>query len=54
MVIHQVAQLISDIRDTPPVDANPSKVSTDVRSVVPDYRPSGSLDALQELVDVAA
>ena len=31
-----------------------SKVPTDVRSVVPDYRPSGSLDALQELVDVAA
>jgi len=53
-MIHQIAQLISDIRDTPPVDANPSKVPTDVRSVVPEYRPSGSLDALQELVDVAA
>jgi len=26
---------------------------TTVRSVVPGYRPSGSLDALQELVDVA-
>ncbi|HSO64696.1 MAG TPA: MarR family transcriptional regulator [Ornithinibacter sp.] len=26
---------------------------TDVRSVVPGYRPSGSLEALQELVDVA-
>ena len=30
-----------------------SKVSTELHSVVPDYRPSGSLDALQELVDVA-
>jgi DNA-binding MarR family transcriptional regulator len=45
---------VSDIRDTQPADANPSKVPTDVRSVVPGYRPSGSLDALQELVDVAA
>ncbi len=45
---------MSDIRDTRPADANPSKVPTDVRSVVPGYRPSGSLDALQELVDVAA
>ena len=45
---------MSDIRDTRPTDANLSKVPTDVRSVVPGYRPSGSLDALQELVDVAA
>jgi DNA-binding MarR family transcriptional regulator len=45
---------VSDIRDNRPADANPSKVPTDVRSVVPDYTPSGSLDALQELVDVAA
>ena len=45
---------MSDIRQTGPGDANPSKVPTDVRSVVPDYRPSASLDALQELVDVAA
>ena len=45
---------MSDIRDNRPTDANLSKVPTDVRSVVPDYRPSGSLDALQELVDVAA
>ena len=45
---------MSDIRDDRPTDANLSKVPTDVRSVVPDYRPSGSLDALQELVDVAA
>ena len=45
---------MSDIRDSRPTDANLSKVPTDVRSVVPDYRPSGSLDALQELVDVAA
>jgi DNA-binding MarR family transcriptional regulator len=45
---------VSDIRDTKPADANPSKVQTDVHSVVPEYRPSGSLDALQELVDVAA
>jgi len=45
---------VSDIRDIRPTDANLSKVPTDVRSVVPDYRPSGSLDALQELVDVAA
>ena len=35
-------------------DATSSKVSTDVRSVVPAFRQSGSLDALQELVDVAA
>ncbi len=35
-------------------DATSSKVPTDVRSVVPTYRESGSLDALQELVDVAA
>ena len=35
-------------------DATLSKVPTDVRSVVPTYRESGSLDALQELVDVAA
>ena len=45
---------MSDIRDNRSTDANLSKVPTDVRSVVPDYRPSGSLDALQELVDVAA
>jgi len=45
---------VSDIRDNRSTDANLSKVPTDVRSVVPDYRPSGSLDALQELVDVAA
>ena len=45
---------MSDIRDNRPTDANLSKVPTDVRSVVPHYRPSGSLDALQELVDVAA
>jgi DNA-binding MarR family transcriptional regulator len=45
---------VSDIRESRPVDANPSKVQTDVTSVVPDYRTSGSLDALQELVDVAA
>ena len=45
---------MSDIKDNRPTDANLSKVPTDVRSVVPDYRPSGSLDALQELVDVAA
>jgi DNA-binding MarR family transcriptional regulator len=45
---------VSDIKDNRPTDANLSKVPTDVRSVVPHYRPSGSLDALQELVDVAA
>ena len=45
---------MSDIKDNRPTDANLSKVPTDVRSVVPHYRPSGSLDALQELVDVAA
>ena len=45
---------MSDIRDNRSTDANLSKVPTDVRSVVPDYRPSASLDALQELVDVAA
>jgi len=45
---------VSDIKDNRPTDANLSKVPTDVRSVVPDYRPSASLDALQELVDVAA
>jgi len=45
---------VSDIRDNRSTDANLSKVPTDVRSVVPHYRPSGSLDALQELVDVAA
>jgi DNA-binding MarR family transcriptional regulator len=45
---------VSDIREDRPTDANLSKVPTDVRSVVPDYRPSASLDALQELVDVAA
>jgi len=45
---------VSDISQTPASDANPSKVATDVRSVVPDYQPSPSLDALQELVDVAA
>ena len=45
---------MSDIRDNRSTDANLSKVPTDVRSVVPHYRPSGSLDALQELVDVAA
>ena len=45
---------MSDIRDNRSTDAHLSKVPTDVRSVVPDYRPSGSLDALQELVDVAA
>ncbi len=45
---------MSDIRETPAGDANSSKVQTDVRSVVPEYQTSGSLDALQELVDVAA
>ena len=45
---------MSDIREKHPVDANPSKVPAELTSVVPDYRTSGSLDALQELVDVAA
>ena len=46
---------MSDIRKSSPAEANPSsKVATDVTSVVPDYRASGALDALQELVDVAA
>ena len=45
---------MSDIREKRPVDANPSKVPAELTSVVPDYRTSGSLDALQELVDVAA
>jgi DNA-binding MarR family transcriptional regulator len=45
---------VSDIREKRPVDANPSKVPAELTSVVPDYRTSGSLDALQELVDVAA
>lgn len=45
---------MSDIREQSPVDANPSKVPAELTSVVPDYRTSGSLDALQELVDVAA
>ena len=45
---------MSDIREKTAVEANPSKVPTELTSVVPDYRTSGSLDALQELVDVAA
>jgi DNA-binding MarR family transcriptional regulator len=45
---------VSDITDDRPGAANLSKVPTDVHSVVPEYRPSRSLDALQELVDVAA
>ena len=45
---------MSDIKEKNPVDANPSKVPAELTSVVPDYRTSGSLDALQELVDVAA
>ena len=45
---------MSEITEKRPVDANPSKVSAELTSVVPDYRTSGSLDALQELVDVAA
>jgi DNA-binding MarR family transcriptional regulator len=45
---------VSDIREKRPADANPSKVPSELTSVVPDYRTSGSLDALQELVDVAA
>jgi DNA-binding MarR family transcriptional regulator len=44
---------VRDITEKRSVDANPSKVATDVTSVVPDYQGSGSLDALQELVDVA-
>ena len=45
---------MSDIRESGPGIASPSKVATDVTSVVPDYRTSASLEALQELVDVAA
>lgn len=45
---------MSEITDVNPVDATLSKVEPDVTSVAPDYRSSASLDALQELVDVAA
>ena len=45
---------MSDITSDLPGDATLSKVETDITTVVPDYRPSASLDALQELVDVAA
>lgn len=45
---------MSDIRESRPAGANPSKVATDVTSVVPGYQRSASLDALQEFVDVAA
>jgi DNA-binding MarR family transcriptional regulator len=55
---------VSDITERPSSGASrgarrgaPSKVSpepsTGVQSVVPQYQPSGSLEALQELVDVA-
>ena len=44
---------MSDITETPGDGANVSKVPADLRSVVPQYQPSSSLDALQELVDVA-
>ena len=42
-----------DITENPIADASLSNVVTDVRSVVPEYERSASLDALQELVDVA-
>ena len=45
---------MSDIKDKPRADANPSKVPVELTTVVPEFRTSGSLDALQELVDVAA
>ena len=44
---------MSDIREHPPREANLSKVPTDVHSVVPAYRQTTSLEALEELVDVA-
>jgi DNA-binding MarR family transcriptional regulator len=55
---------VSDISQRRPPDANRSEDvqapttpvdegTAGVQSVVPSYRPSGSLDALQELVDVA-
>ncbi len=44
---------MSDITDTSGPDANASKVPPDLREVVPEYRSSSCLDALQELVDVA-
>lgn len=52
---------MSDISDRPPLAANrpPRTPETgdhpvDVGEVIPAYRPSGSIDALQELADVAA
>ena len=45
---------MSDITDTSGPAATSSSVPHDLRAVVPSYRSSSSLDALQELVDVAA
>ena len=44
---------MSDIRELLSNEANVSKVPTDVNTVVPAYRQTPTLDALQELVDVA-
>lgn len=47
--------MVSDITKDFPAQANPlSKVATDLDSAVPGYTRSTSLDALQDLVDVAA
>ena len=44
---------MSEITEPQALDASLSNVAPDVTSVVPGYQHSSSLDALQELVDVA-